>query len=213
MEIILLQRIARLGQLGDVVRVKDGYARNFLLPQGKAVRASKANMARFESQRVKLEEHNLEQRQKAALLAEKLDGKSFIIIRSAGDTGHLYGSVTTRDIADLITSTQVPVTRSQVHLDAPIKFLGLHRLIIALHPEVDASVTINVARTEEEALRQRRNEENTPVQHSEHEQDQDAGDKDMSEDGMDSSQTDDAQENDIGGEADSNDENSAGVRD
>ena len=161
MEVILLERIARLGQMGEVVRVKDGFARNFLLPQGKALRANEANKKRFESQRAQLEARNLELKNEAAKVAEALDGKSFIIIRQAGETGQLYGSVSTRDIAEVITAGGVSVNRNQVHLTTPIKTLGLHPIPVRLHPEVEASITLNVARSPEEAERQAKGEELT----------------------------------------------------
>ena len=161
MDVILLERIARLGQMGDVVRVKDGYARNFLLPRGKALRANKANMERFERERVQLEARNLERKTEAEAVAAKLSGQSFIAIRSAGETGQLYGSVSTRDIADVIAENGFSVQRTQVQLNMPIKTLGLHQIAIALHPEVEAMVTVNVARSREEAERQARGEDVT----------------------------------------------------
>ena len=159
MEVILLERIGRLGQMGDVVKVKDGYARNFLLPRGKAMRATKGNKEIFETQRVQLEARNLERKAEAAAVAEKLDGQSFIVVRSAGEMGHLYGSVSTRDIADLLTAGGFTVARNQVELTAPIKTIGLHSVAILLHPEVEAKVTINIARSADEAERQARGEE------------------------------------------------------
>lgn len=161
MDVILLERIARLGQMGDVVRVKDGYARNFLLPKGKALRANKANMERFERERVHLEAHNLERKSEAEQVAAKLGGQSFIAIRSAGETGQLYGSVSTRDIAEAISENGFSVERAQVQLNMPIKTLGLHEVAIALHPEVEAMVTVNVARSKEEAALQMRGEDVT----------------------------------------------------
>ena len=161
MEVILLERIGRLGQMGDTVRVKDGYARNFLLPQGKALRANKANMARFEQDRTQLEARNLDQKHEAESLAKRIDGNKFIAIRQAGDTGILYGSVSTRDIAEIITEGGCSLERRQVELDRPIKMLGLHDVRLTLHPEVEAKVQINVARTDEEAARQARGEDVT----------------------------------------------------
>jgi large subunit ribosomal protein L9 len=161
MQVILLERIGRLGQMGDVVTVKDGYARNFLLPQGKALRATKANRERFESERTQLEAHNLERKSEAEAVATKLDSQSFIIIRQAGESGQLYGSVSTRDIAGAVTVGGFSIERRQVMLDRPIKSLGLHDIRIALHPEVTPHVAINVARSEEEAARQARGEEVT----------------------------------------------------
>lgn len=151
MEVILLERVARLGQMGDVVNVRPGFARNFLLPQGKALRASEANIARFEEQKVQLEVRNLETRKDAETLGERLDGQSFVIIRSASDGGALYGSVTPRDIADAATAEGFLLDRRQVILNAPMKELGLHDVILRLHPEVDVAVTVNVARSPEEA--------------------------------------------------------------
>lgn len=151
MQVILLERVAKLGQMGEVVAVKDGYARNFLLPQGKALRASDANIASFETRKAQLEAHNLETKKEAESLAEKLDGQQFIVIRSASDAGSLYGSVTPRDAADAATSEGFTVDRKQVRLNAPIKELGLHDLTVVLHPEVDATIQLNVARSDEEA--------------------------------------------------------------
>lgn len=164
MQIVLLERIARLGQMGDVVNVKDGYARNYLLPQGKALRANKANLEQFEQNRAQLEARNLERKQEAEAVFGKLDGESFVIIRQSGDTGQLYGSVTTRDIAELLTEQGFSTARNQVVLSAPIKILGLHTVTVVLHPEVSASVIVNVARTEEEAERQAAGEDVTAEQ-------------------------------------------------
>jgi large subunit ribosomal protein L9 len=161
MQVILLERIAKLGQMGDTVRVRDGYARNFLLPQGKALRANKANMQRFENERAQLEARNLERRQEAEAVAAKLDGESMIMIRSAGETGQLYGSVSTRDIAEGLTAAGFTVSRGQVELRTPIKTIGLHSVLIQLHPEVEVSVTVNVARSEDEAVRQAAGEDLT----------------------------------------------------
>jgi len=158
MEVILLERISRLGQMGDVVRVKDGFARNFLLPKGKALRANEANKKKFEAQRAQLEARNLERKSEAEKIAELLDGKSFVVVRSAGETGQLYGSVSTRDIADLLSDEGFSVARNQVLLNHPIKTIGLANVAIALHPEVEVTVTLNVARSPEEAERQARGE-------------------------------------------------------
>lgn len=163
MQVILLERIGRLGQMGDVVTVKDGYARNFLLPQKKALRATQENIAHFETQRAQLEANNLERRKDAEAVAAKLEGKTFTAIRSAGDTGQLYGSVSTRDLADAITAGGFTIDRRQVVLERPIKTLGLHETKVQLHPEVIVKVTINVARSEEEAERQARGEDVTVV--------------------------------------------------
>lgn len=154
MNVILLERIARLGQMGDVVRVRDGFARNFLLPQGKALRATDANRKRFDSDRTHLEARNLERRQEAEAVAEKLNGQVFTMVRQAGETGQLYGSVSTRDVADIATAGGFIVERTQVRLNAPLKTIGMHKVKVALHPEVDAEVTVNIARSAAEALRQ-----------------------------------------------------------
>ena len=151
MQVILLERVAKLGQMGDVVKVKDGYARNFLLPQGKALRASDANIKNFEAQKAQLEARNLETRKEAEALGEKLDGQTYVVIRSASDAGALYGSVTPRDIADVATEAGFSLDRKQVALTAPIKDLGLHKVSVVLHPEVSVFVTVNVARSAEEA--------------------------------------------------------------
>ena len=151
MQVILLERVAKLGQMGDVVKVREGYARNFLLPQGKALRASESNLQSFESQKAQLEARNLETRKEAEALAGKLDGTSHVVIRSASEAGALYGSVSPRDIADALAEAGFTVERKQIVLHAPIKSLGLHEVGVALHPEVDVSVTINVARSPEEA--------------------------------------------------------------
>jgi large subunit ribosomal protein L9 len=151
MEIVLLQRIEKLGQMGEVVSVKDGYARNFLLPQGKALRATKPNLASFETERAQLEAHNLERRGEAEAVAEKLEGQQFVIIRQASEAGSLYGSVTARDVAEIATEGGFTVERRQVVLDRPVKELGLHPVRVVLHPEVTATVSVNVARSEEEA--------------------------------------------------------------
>lgn len=158
MEVILLERVSKLGQMGETVRVKDGFARNFLLPRGKALRATEANKKKFESQRVQLEARNLEQRNEAAVIHAKLDGLKFIIIRQAGESGQLYGSVAPRDIADAIVAGGITVARHQVALSQPIKSIGLHTVPIQLHAEVVANVTVNVARSPEEAERQARGE-------------------------------------------------------
>lgn len=151
MQVVLLERVAKLGQMGEVVAVKDGYARNFLLPQGKALRATEANLKRFETERAQLEARNLEAKAEAEKVAARIDGEAFVVIRSASDGGALFGSVTTRDIADAATAGGFSLDKRQVTLDHPIKELGLHSVTIVLHPEVDAAITINVARSQEEA--------------------------------------------------------------
>lgn len=154
MDVILLERIARLGQMGDTVKVKDGFARNFLLPQGKALRANEANKKKFEGQRAQLEARNLERKSEAEKVAESLDGKNFIVVRSAGETGQLYGSVSTRDIADILASEGFTVSRNHVELNQPIKTIGLTNVELSLHPEVQVTITLNIARSAEEAERQ-----------------------------------------------------------
>ena len=161
MEVILLERIARLGQMGDVVRVKDGFARNFLLPQGKALRANDTNRARFEAERHQIEARNLERKTEADQVVARLSGQQFVVVRQAGETGQLYGSVTSRDIAEVMETAGFHVARSQITLHQPLKSIGMHEVQIVLHPEVDTHVTINVARSEDEAARQARGEDVT----------------------------------------------------
>jgi large subunit ribosomal protein L9 len=161
MEVILLERIGRLGQMGDTVRVKDGYARNFLLPNGKALRATKDNKARFEGMRAELETKNTAAKGEASQFAGKLDGKTLTILRQASETGQLFGSVSPRDIATLLTEDGTAVTRSQVALHAPIKSIGQYKVPIALHPEVEVMVTVYVARSADEAERLARGEDIT----------------------------------------------------
>ena len=151
MDVILLQRIEKLGQMGEVVKVKPGFARNYLLPQKKALRATDANRARFEKVRAQLEATNLARRQEAEKISGKVDGLTVVIIRQAGETGHLYGSVSARDVAAAATAGGVTIDRAQVLMDRPIKMLGLHPVRVALHPEVVVTVTANVAKSEEEA--------------------------------------------------------------
>lgn len=159
MQVILLERIERLGQMGDVVKVKNGFARNYLLPRQKALRATKDNLKRFETERAQLEARNLELKREAEAVAAKAEGTSCIILRQAGETGQLYGSVTTRDIADAITANGVSLSRTQIVLDKPIKTIGLYPLKAQLHPEVKISITVNVARNADEAERQARGED------------------------------------------------------
>ncbi len=158
MDIILLQRVEKLGQMGEVVNVKPGYARNYLLPQKKALRATKENVAEFEQRRTQLEADNLDRRQEAERVAGRLDGLSVVLTRQASDSDQLYGSVTTRDIADEVTEAGFTIDRRQVELDRPIKTVGLHRVRVRLHPEVAVEVTANVARSAEEAVAQARGE-------------------------------------------------------
>ena len=159
MQVILLERVEKLGQMGDEVKVKDGFARNFLLPQKKALRATKANREYFQGQKTQLEARNLEQKKEADAVGKKLDGKSFVLIRQAGDRGQLYGSVSPRDIADAISAGGISVNRTQVPLDQAIKTVGLFSIAVRLHPEVRVKVTVNVARSEDEAERQARGED------------------------------------------------------
>ena len=158
MDVVLLEKIEKLGKMGDVVKVKDGFARNFLLPRKKALRATKDNIARFETERAVLETKNEERKVQAQALAKSLDGQTYIVIRQAGDSGQLYGSVSPRDIAEAVNKAGFSVTRTDVLLAAPIKTLGVHGLQVVLHPEVKASVSVNVARSPEEAERQARGE-------------------------------------------------------
>jgi large subunit ribosomal protein L9 len=158
MDVILLERIGKLGNMGEVVKVKEGYARNFLFPQHKALRATEANRAKFERDRVQLEAKNEERRKAAMGDSGKLDGKSFIILRQAGESGQLYGSVSTRDIAEIASTAGTHVSRNHVLLDTPIKTIGLYTVQIALHPELSVPVTLNVARSQDEAEAQARGE-------------------------------------------------------
>ena len=160
MEVILLERVGNHGKMGDVVRVKDGFARNFLLPRGKALRATAENKARFESMRAELEKRNLELKGEAGTLAAKLDGKSYVVIRQASEAGQLFGSVTTRDIATLVKADG-EIARSQVALNAPIKAIGQYKVPLALHPEIEVAVTVIVARSQDEADRIARGEDVT----------------------------------------------------
>lgn len=158
-DLILMQRVEKLGQMGELVKVKPGYARNYLLPQGKAIRATKANIAKFETDRVQLEAQNLKRREEAERVAERMEGLSVVLIRSAGEGGNLYGSVSVRDIADACKAAGLNVGRQQVLLEQPIKTLGLTTVRVELHPEVLLPVVVNVARSAEEAEKQARGEE------------------------------------------------------
>ena len=160
-ELVLLQRVENLGQMGDVVRVKPGFARNYLLPQKKALRANKDNLARFEAQRAQLEAQNLQRREEAERVAERVGGLSVLVIRQAGESGGLYGSVSPRDISDACTASGLTINRQQFVLEHPIKTLGLSKVRVSLHPEVSITVTVNVARSAEEAERQARGERGT----------------------------------------------------
>jgi large subunit ribosomal protein L9 len=161
MQVILLERIAKLGQLGEEVRVKDGYARNYLLPQNKALRANKENRAKFEGQRVQLEARNLETKSEAEKMSEKVAGQSVTLIRQAGETGQLYGSVSARDVAEALTLAGFSVGRQQVVLHIPIKTIGLHVIPVSLHPEIEVTITANVARSAAEGERQAAGEDLT----------------------------------------------------
>ncbi len=151
MDVILMERVESLGQMGDVVKVKTGYARNYLLPKGKAMRATEENRKQFDSRRVHLEAANLERRSEAQAIAGKVNGITVVLVRQAGEAGQLYGSVSARDIADAVSGAGVAVSRPQIRLDRPIKTLGLHEVRVSLHPEVVVSVVVNVARSEDEA--------------------------------------------------------------
>jgi large subunit ribosomal protein L9 len=151
MQIILLERVPKLGQMGDVVNVRPGYARNFLIPQGKALRATKAAIGDFDKRRSQLEARNLERKQEAQQLAAKIDGQSAVLLRQASETSHLYGSVNARDIATAFTEAGISLDKQQIRLEEPLKTLGLHKVTVALHPEVEVTVTVNVARSQEEA--------------------------------------------------------------
>jgi large subunit ribosomal protein L9 len=159
MEVILLERVAKLGQMGDVVRVRDGFARNYLLPNGKALRATKENRTRFETMKVELEARNLELKSEAGKVSGKLDGKRVVVLRQASETGQLYGSVTPRDIVALLAADGLSVNRGQIVLQAPIKSIGQHKVPVALHPEVEVGITVTVARNAEEAERLARGED------------------------------------------------------
>ncbi len=191
MKVILLERIRKLGQMGETVTVKDGFARNFLLPQGKALRANEKNQAHFDNQRAELEARNLELKGEASKVGEKIAGETFIAIRQAGDTGQLYGSVSSRDIADTICENGIQVDRNQILLNRPIKVLGVHEVLVSLHPEVEVNVNINVARTEEEAERQARGEDVT-LEVEEEEETLSA--EDVFEEGAEPTEDDDASE-------------------
>lgn len=170
MDVILLERVGRLGQMGDTVRVKEGFARNFLFPKGKALRATKENKARFEGMRKELEAKNLEHKSEAQKVADKLNGKQFSVLRQAAETGQLFGSVTPRDLAALMSEGGVSVNRNQIALNTPIKTIGMHKVPVALHPEVEVTVMVAVARSADEAERLKRGEDIT-VQRTQDEED------------------------------------------
>jgi large subunit ribosomal protein L9 len=170
MEVILLERVAKLGQMGDVVRVKDGFARNYLLPKGKALRATDENRSRFENMKVDLETRNIEQKGEAEKIAKKLDGQSFTVLRQAAEGGQLYGSVSPRDLAAIVTEKGFTVNRAQIALNAPIKTIGLHKVPVSLHPEVEATINVTVGRNADEAQRIARGEDVTSRSEEEGEQ-------------------------------------------
>jgi len=175
MEVILLERVAKLGQIGDVVRVRNGFARNFLLPQGKALRATKENRVKFESMKAQLEVRNLEQKSEAEAVAKRLDGQTVVLLRQAGEGGQLYGSVSTRDLAMALTEGGFTVDRRQIVLNTPIKSIGLVKVPVQLHPEVEVAITVNVARSADEAERQARGEDLTRTRTEEDEERAQAG--------------------------------------
>ncbi|KFC67211.1 50S ribosomal protein L9 [Devosia sp. LC5] len=183
MKVILLERIGRTGSIGDEVSVKDGFARNFLLPQGKALRATAANRQKFEAERAHIEQRNEDRRKSAAGIAEGLDGKVVVIIRQAGETGQLYGSVASRDIVEALAAEGFTVQRSQIDLADPIKSVGVHTVPLNLHSEVAVSISVNVARSEDEAARQSAGEDVTVTQYEDDvEGDFAAGQKDAQQD-------------------------------
>ncbi len=187
MDVILLERVAKLGQMGDVVKVRDGFARNYLLPKGKALRANDANKARFEKERSQLEARNLERRGEAQQVADKLEGKSFIVVRAAGETGQLYGSVAARDVVSILEEEGFTVGRSQVELRTPIKAIGLHEVIISLHAEVEVTIQLNVARSVDEAERQAKGEDLTSadaIYGTEEEQEEEVKAEDLFDEGV-----------------------------
>lgn len=173
MEVILLERVGRLGQMGDTVRVKEGFARNFLFPKGKALRATKENKARFEGMRKDLEAKNLEHKSEAQKVAAKLDGKQFSVLRQAAETGQLFGSVSPRDLAALMSEGGVSIDRNQIALNTPIKTIGMHKVPVVLHPEVEVTVMVAVARSADEAERLKRGEDIT-IQRTQEEEDVEA---------------------------------------
>jgi large subunit ribosomal protein L9 len=175
MQVILLERVGRLGQIGEEVRVRDGFARNFLLPQGKALRATDANREKFKGMKVELEARNLEKKSEAETVGKKLDDQTVIVIRQAGEGGQLYGSVSTRDIANALGEAGFKVERNQIVLNIPIKSIGLHKMPVELHGEVEVGITVNVARNADEAARQARGEDLTVSRTDEEEERAQAG--------------------------------------
>lgn len=169
MEVILLERVAKLGQMGEIVRVKEGFARNFLLPRGKALRATKENRVKFETMKAELEARNLQAKSEASKVAEKIDGRNIIVLRQASETGQLYGSVSSRDLVGILANENINVDRGQILLDVPLKTIGRHPVAIAVHPEVEVSITVTVARNAEEAERINRGEDVT-VKRAQHDE-------------------------------------------
>jgi large subunit ribosomal protein L9 len=159
MEVILLERVAKLGQMGEVVRVRDGYARNFLLKRGKALRATADNRAKYDGMKAELEANNIKAKGEAGKVAEKIEGRDIVVIRQASESGQLFGSVTVRDIVDALATDGITISRPQVWLDAPIKTIGQQKVAIAVHPEVEATITVTVARNGDEAERIKRGED------------------------------------------------------
>lgn len=196
MKVILLERVGRLGTIGDEVSVKDGFARNFLLPSGKALRANEANRARFEAEREEIEKRNAERRDSAMAVAESVNGKTVTIIRQAGETGVLYGSVSARDITEALADDNIKVGRSQVELNAPIKAVGLHVVALNLHAEVTSEISVNVARSQDEADRQAQGEDMSVVSFDDEPQEDDVEDEATEEEGADEAEASDAAEDD-----------------
>ncbi|TDQ63655.1 large subunit ribosomal protein L9 [Maritalea mobilis] len=194
MKVILLERVGRLGTIGDEVTVKDGFARNFLLPSGKALRANEANRARFEAEREEIEKRNAERRDSAMAVAESVNGKTVTIIRQAGETGVLYGSVSARDITDTLAEDNIKVGRSQVELAAPIKAVGLHTVALALHAEVISEITVNVARSQDEAERQAKGEDMSVVSFDEEPQEEEIEEEATEEGAEEAEASDEAEE-------------------
>lgn len=175
MEVILLERVAKLGQMGEVVRVKDGFARNYLLPKGKALRATQANKAKFDGMKVELQAKNLAAKGDADKVGSKLDGKSFNVLRQASETGQLFGSVSPRDLAVLLTAGGFAIDRNQIALNVPIKTIGVHKVPVQLHPELEVTITVNVARSADEAERLARGEDVTVRREGADDDEADAG--------------------------------------
>lgn len=194
MKVILLERVGRLGTIGDEVNVKDGFARNFLLPQGKALRANNANRKRFEAEREQIEQRNAERRDNAMAVAEAVNGRKVVMIRQAGETGVLYGSVSSRDISEALAAENVTVAKSQIDLSTPIKNVGLHEVVLNLHAEVESSITVNVARSEDEAERQAAGEDLTVVSYDDEVVEEEVAEEETSEDAAEEASDDSEEE-------------------